>query len=259
MAIPYEEYPRSDLLVQIVVQFVFIFIIGILLIWLVKKYAEKRVEEVKILLYFLILLEISTIAAWYPKILNYWAISTDWIYGFPVGGGRRLWWTNFSYIFNTMSSIYLIIFTHLLFKIDKPRIIKIYILAVIGFNILSIYHGIFVYEPGASSLTFPMSVYLILLGTYSMGYLFWYTKRDLKKLSPSIYRFGYQMFYYATCLGLIAYFVWVLSIVLPVPKWAASISWVINTFVMIFLSLGLTLPVWLRKWAAQRYSFDLNE
>ena len=119
MAIPYEEYPRQDLFIIIVVQVIFMFIVAFLIFSLIKKYRSKKVQEVKTLMIFFILLEISCIVAWIPKFMNYIGNYGDLIYGIPLGNDLYLWWTNLSYIFNTGSTILLILFTQQLFKIEK--------------------------------------------------------------------------------------------------------------------------------------------
>ncbi len=256
MAIPYEEYPRRDLLVIIIVQTIFMVIVAYLIFSLINKYRRKKVNEVKILAIFFVLLELSCLTAWLPKLLNYINLPIDLIYGIPVWGGKRLWWTNFSYVFNTASTIWLIIFTQNLFKVEKPNIVKIYTVAVIGFNIWSVYHGIYVYKPGESSLTMGLSIYLIALSLYSTSFLYRYARRDISRLPASVYRFGYQIIYISALLSIIAYLYWALSIMLSLPKWASAISWVVNTIVLVLMSLGLTLPQWLRNFAKKQLKLE---
>ena len=254
MAIPYAEYPRLDLLIIIIVQIIFMIIVGVLIFSLLQRYLKKKVREVRTLMNFFILLEISCILAWIPKIMNYLGNDADYIYGLPLGRGYYLWWTNFSYIFNTGSTILLISFTQQLFKVEKPKIVHFYALLVLGFNIWSVYHGIFVYVPGGSSLTMGLSVYMIILNLYSTSYLYRHAKRDISRLPRSIYRFGYKLIYISSGLFIFAYLYWALSIVLTLPKWASAISWALNTIILFLLGLGLLLPNWFRKYMKKHYN-----
>jgi hypothetical protein len=259
MHIPYSEYPRLDLLIIIISQFIFILIVGGLIYSLSKKFKQNHADVVKSLLIFFILLEISTISAWLPKFLNYFEIYIDLIYGVPIGGGNRIWWTNFSYIFNTATTIWLMLFTQQLFKFENRKILIFQILLVIGFNIWSVYHGIFVYTPGSSSLTMQMSILLIVIMVLPTFYLFKFSRRDIKRLPPSVFRFGFQLIFLSTTLSIIAYLYWILSIILPFPEWASIISWILNSLVMILMSLGLTLPEWLRNYVKNRYNLKEEE
>ncbi len=248
MHIPYSEYPRTDLLIIIITQFVFMVIVATLILALIKKYWQNRADIVVSLLLFFVFLEISTITAWIPKYMNYAEIYNDIIFGVPLGGGLRIWWTNFSYVFNSISTIFLILFTQQLFKFSSRKILIYQLLMVIAFNVWNIYHGIYVYVPGGSSLTAPMSFLLIVVMIVPSVYLFKYTRRDVARLSPSIFRFGFQLIYWGTSLSIIAYLYWILSIAFRFPEWASALSWILNSFVMILISLGFTLPKWLRLW-----------
>lgn len=253
MSIPYSEYARMDLLLLVIVQFVFMIIDGIIVLALTKKFRQNHSEVVKSLLLSMLMLGLSAFFSWIPKFMNYFEFYQDFIYGIPVGNGLYLWWTNFSYIFNVVNTFYFTLFAQQLFKIDNQKILIAEKIIISIFCVWTIYYGIFVYTPGSSSLTIYASVVLMLLTLFPSVYLFKYTRADVKRLSPSIYRAGYQLIYYATALSLVAYFFWILTIVLKVPKSFSAISQILNSIVMILLSLGIILPQWLREYLKKHY------
>jgi len=254
MSIPYSEYARTDLFLLVVVQFVFMIIVTILVIALVKKYSQNRADVVKSLMFSFLMLNLSALFSWIPKFMNYFEFYEDFIYGIPLGNGLYLWWTNFSYIFNVINAIYLTKFTQQLFKFKNRKILIWEAIFSVIFSIWTIYYGIFVYTPGSSSLNIYMSIILMILTLFPSLYLFIYTHRDVHRLPPSVYRFGYQLIYYGTALSLIAYAFWILTIVLKVPKYFSAISQIINSIVMILMSLGLIFPQRMRDYLKTHYN-----
>jgi hypothetical protein len=202
----------------------------------------------------MLMLGLSALFSWIPKFMNYFELYDNLIYGIPIGDGLYLWWTNFSYIFNVLNTIYFTIFTQQLFKFENRKIIYIETGISVIFSIWTIYYGIFIYTPGSSSLNIYMSIILMILTLFPSLYLFRYAKRDVKRLSPSVYRFGYQLIYYATALSLIAYAFWILTIVIKVPKYFSAISQLLNSIVMILLSLGIIFPQRLRDYLKTHYN-----
>jgi hypothetical protein len=248
MAVPYAEYDPFLLLLQAIAQSILTveFIILTILLWI--RYKNRQKSEIKYLFkaigYLAIGIAISTI----PMILCLTKQDITWNYGLPlIYNDNHLWWSNFTYLFMTISCYNLIKFCQPLFKKPTNNSIKIYIVAIIIFNIWSIYHGIINYVPGEASLTIPMSILFILITFYAWGSLSIYARQDYKKSDPSIYQLGVKLIAISAFATFLGYFVWAVSMILGMHQQTGPFLWFLNCITGFLLYLGYALPPWFRK------------
>jgi hypothetical protein len=254
MAIPYSEYDPFYLKIQIAAELLLTFELLIIVGFLIQRLIERKKPEIKYLIGVMLFLGLGVGFSAVPMILCLWAPQIELVYGVPLFIGElRLWWSNVSYLLMTTSCFFLMCFTHIVFKKLSSRTLWIYLILDIGFNIWSIYYGIFVYQPQQASLTTIMAVYFLFLALFSWGTLFHYARLDAKKLDPSIFKTGLYLVGYSALFTFIGYLIWAVSMITKTTQQLGPMIWFLNCFTGFLLYLGYTLPNWFKKLLSKKY------
>ena len=166
------------------------------------------------------------------------------VYGIPLGNGLYIWWTNFSYIFISLGAISMLYFIKTVFEKPNKIITLIYIALIIVFNIWSIYHGIFVFEGGESSLTLPMAALYLGLNLFMWLLLFVYGWKTSRRSRKNVFRTGMVMISMSGLSMIVSFFLIVAGILFVPIRIYAQIFNILTAFL---IYLGYFLPSWFRN------------
>lgn len=247
MAVPYEEFDQTLLLYQAILQLVAFGVVMFLSAILWVRVKQRKTSEVKLLALAFTLLAISFLAATIPQLFCLFDRSNDLIFGIPLGGGSHLWWTNFSMVLISISSISLFKFMQLVFQKPGNRAFWVYLAANVAFMVWNIYEGVFLYVPGAGSMSLPLSVLFLLIVFYLWASLFRYALQVTRRVEKSIYRTGMYLIAVSAILLIASYLSWVLNVLLPAFRFFAVAYWIFYIATAFLLYVGYILPNWFRR------------
>jgi hypothetical protein len=248
--VPYEEFDQTLLFYQMLIQLVSIGFMIVVSGMMWQKYLERKTKEILFVALYMTLFWIGLACGTIPIVLCLYARHFDLIFGIPLGNGLHLWWTNFSYLVISIATIFMFRFIQLLFRRPSKYSYIFFIGLNIIFNIWSIYHGIFVYTPGSSSLTLPMSGIYLFLGFQLWVSLFWLSAKDLKKIEPSPYRAGLKLISISALFMILGYVFYMLNVFI---SGIGILVWGFYLITAVLLYLGFLLPPWFRKRLEKRY------
>jgi drug/metabolite transporter (DMT)-like permease len=219
------------------------------------KYRQNHKPEVRNLFLTFLFMGFSFVSATVPQIMAFVAPYNDWINGIPVlYASWHFWWTNISYLLITISVLFLLAFTSILFEGTKIRIaFWIFVGLVVIFNIWNIYQGIYIHSTDStqdSLPTVPWGVVFLVIGVIPWVILAVLSANLHKRIEPSVFRTGVRFIEVSAICTILSYVMFVLhsEIVDVNTKNALEFCyWLFFIFTAFLLYVGYILPAWFKK------------
>ena len=250
---PYEEWDPVLLRDQTTIQLLVVGVIFVVCLFFWKRFKEKQKDEIKLLAITISALDLAFIIATIHMLMAVNENHNDIINGIPIFWGTgHIWWTNLSYIFVSIASMCILRFIQLLFKKPPQKTYTFVLIANIGINLWSLYHGSVIVVPGIPSLTLPMSIIWLLITVYVWGMLFVYSYHDYTRLEPSIFKVGLGLISVSAFCMIISYALYAVYSVFKMQE-LGKIYYIFYIFTALLIYVGYILPQWLRRLLSKKY------